>query len=207
MEQELISKKELLKRTGISYGQLYRWRRKKLIPEEWFIRKSVFTGQETFFPKDKILARVDKIKNMRNGLSLDELAEMLSPNPMNVTLVKEEIIQRNLISKMVLDYYVKHKGDVERFSFEKILHLYIFESLLQSGDMTLDEGTSLLQLLEEHYPKFAGRNAKLILIRKMGVSSFLLSSSPSELYFEKNTKVVSQLSLAGYIEKLKQKII
>lgn len=49
MEEQLISKKELLERTSISYGQLYRWKRKNLIPEEWFIRKSTFTGQETFF--------------------------------------------------------------------------------------------------------------------------------------------------------------
>lgn len=51
MEEDLISKKDLLELTGISYGQLYRWKRKQLIPEEWFIRKSTFTGQETFFRK------------------------------------------------------------------------------------------------------------------------------------------------------------
>ena len=49
MDEELISKKELLELTGISYGQLYRWKRKGLIPEDWFIRKSTYTGQETFF--------------------------------------------------------------------------------------------------------------------------------------------------------------
>lgn len=53
MEEELISKKELLEMTGISYGQLYRWKRKQLLPEDWFIRRSAFTGQETFFPASK----------------------------------------------------------------------------------------------------------------------------------------------------------
>ena len=51
---ELISKKELLQQTGISYGQLYRWKREKLIPEEWFIKQSSYTGQETFFPREQI---------------------------------------------------------------------------------------------------------------------------------------------------------
>lgn len=51
MEEDLISKKQLLDLTGISYGQLYRWKRKQLIPEEWFIRKSTFTGQEPFFQR------------------------------------------------------------------------------------------------------------------------------------------------------------
>ena len=33
---ELISKKDLLQETGISYGQLYRWIRERLIPDAWF---------------------------------------------------------------------------------------------------------------------------------------------------------------------------
>ena len=33
MDQELISKKELLETFGISYGALYRWKRMGLIPE------------------------------------------------------------------------------------------------------------------------------------------------------------------------------
>ena len=70
MEDDLISKKDLLELTSISYGQLYRWKRKGLIPEDWFIRKSTFTGQETFFPKNRILSRIDKIKNMKDDISL-----------------------------------------------------------------------------------------------------------------------------------------
>ena len=54
MEENLISKKELLERYGMSYGALYRWKRKGLIPEDWFIRKATATGQETFFPETLI---------------------------------------------------------------------------------------------------------------------------------------------------------
>ncbi|MBP3266626.1 MAG: DUF4004 family protein, partial [Clostridiales bacterium] len=39
MEEQLISKQELLKVTHISYGTLYRWKRLGLIPESWFIHK------------------------------------------------------------------------------------------------------------------------------------------------------------------------
>ena len=53
-----------------------------LIPQEWFIRKSTFTGQETFFPKERILERIGEIKNMKGDVSLDDLANMLSPNLM-----------------------------------------------------------------------------------------------------------------------------
>jgi len=77
-DEHLISKKEVLEQMGISYGQLYRWKRKGLIPETWFIRRSTFTGQETFFPKDKIVERIGRIKDMKGEHALDDLAEVIS---------------------------------------------------------------------------------------------------------------------------------
>lgn len=207
MDQDLISKKELLQLTGISYGQLYRWKRKNLIPEDWFIRKSAFTGQETFFPKHKILTRIDKIKNMKNGLSLDELADMLSPNPQETTLMKEELLARSIVSKEALDYYLEFQEDVAVFTFDKILQLYIFEKLLREGNISLEEGKHLLQTLNEHYEKFEGKRCELIFVRKMGISSFLLVSSPSSVYFEPSVKIVTKLNVANCIEELKPKLM
>ena len=77
-DEQLISKKEVLEQMGISYGQLYRWKRKGLIPESWFIRRSTFTGQETFFLKDKIVERISRIKDMKGEHALDDLAEVIS---------------------------------------------------------------------------------------------------------------------------------
>jgi DNA-binding transcriptional MerR regulator len=72
-----ISKKDLLAETGISYGQLYRWKREGLIPEEWFVKRSAFTGQETFFPRERMLARVRAILALKDDLSLDQIRERL----------------------------------------------------------------------------------------------------------------------------------
>ena len=70
---EEISKKELLEKTGISYGQLYRWKREGLIPEEWFVKKSSFTGQETFFPRERVLERIRVILERKDDQSLEEI--------------------------------------------------------------------------------------------------------------------------------------
>ena len=75
---KLISKKELLARYGISYGSLYRWKRKGLIPDEWFIRKATVTGQETFFPENLICERMEKILSTKEDILLDELAARIS---------------------------------------------------------------------------------------------------------------------------------
>ena len=84
-DEHLISKKEVLEQMGISYGQLYRWKRKGLIPEAWFIRRSTFTGQETFFPQDKIVERIGRIKDMKGEHALDDLADVIKEH-VNVKL-------------------------------------------------------------------------------------------------------------------------
>ena len=77
---DMISKKDLLKETGISYGQLYRWKREKLIPDAWFEKQSSFTGQETFFPRTLILERIHFILTHKDEYSLTELRNLLSPD-------------------------------------------------------------------------------------------------------------------------------
>jgi hypothetical protein len=75
VEKELISKKELLDKYGVSYGALYRWKRMGLIPEEWFIKKAAPTGQETFFDKELICARMEEIIGSKDEASLKDLAQ------------------------------------------------------------------------------------------------------------------------------------
>ena len=77
-EQELISKKDLLAKYGISYGALYRWKRKGLIPDDWFLKRSAVTGQETFFPAKLVCERVEAILSMKEDALLDELAHRFS---------------------------------------------------------------------------------------------------------------------------------
>ena len=98
MEKELISKKEVLEIYGISYGALYRWKRKGLIPEEWFIKKSTVTGQETFFPRKLICERMELICEQRDDVSLSELSGRLgSEAKKNATLVIDTVFGERTI--------------------------------------------------------------------------------------------------------------
>ncbi|TJY39856.1 DUF4004 family protein [Cohnella pontilimi] len=207
MERELISKKELLDLTGISYGQLYRWKRKQLIPEEWFIRKSTFTGQETFFPKELILSRIDKILNMKDDLSLDQVAGKLSPALPDYEMRSSELLKRNIVSRTALQAFAPNDPDHTVYTFEMILFFYVIDKLLEAGDMSLEEGERLLETLKEFFPKFEGKACELVFVRKMGVSWFALLSMPTELFFEKGVKVIARLSLTEIIEELKGKLV
>ncbi|WP_040205618.1 YhbD family protein [Neobacillus jeddahensis] len=207
MSEELISKKDLLDMARISYGQLYRWKRKDLIPEEWFIRKSTFTGQETFFPKEKILERINKIQSMKENLSLDELADMFSPNLTDLQLSRVELIKRNIVSEQVMNMYIEQDQGSDLFTLSRILEVYVLEKLLQSGEINLDEGKMLLQVLKDQGAQIKQKNCELVITRKLGVSSCLVVINTEGLYFERGTKVVTTVSLMTCMEEIKSKLV
>jgi DNA-binding transcriptional MerR regulator len=207
MEPELISKKDLLQAAGISYGQLYRWKRKGLIPEEWFVRKSTFTGQETFFPRDQVLARVEKIKSMKEeDISLDSIAEAVSPSLGETSLTADEVASRAIVSEQALALYKEVHSGEGPLGFGELLTAYVLDRLLQTGEVSLDEGRMLVRGLEETYADCEGKSCDFVLVRKMGLSTCFVVTSAAEIAFEGGTKVVARLNLAACVEELKTRI-
>lgn len=200
---DLISKKELLDLTSISYGQLYRWKRKNLIPEEWFIRKSTFTGQETFFPKADILNRIKKIQSMKENLSLDEMAEMFSPKLDKLDISRGELLEKGLISEAVMSFFVENTNKRnDSFGLGEVLAVYVLEGLLQSGEINLEEGKMVLEVVLANSAKNSGR---LIVLRKLGVATCFIAEG--DIVFEKAVKVVADISLSEAGEELKTKLM
>ena len=126
MEEELISKKELLNKYGISYGALYRWKRMGLIPEDWFLRRSTSTGQETFVYRQQICPRMELILSRSD--SLDRLAQELHP-------VQEERPVRRLV--------VEDRYSTRSFRMEELQHVKVTEGDREVDLLTYLKGVEL----------------------------------------------------------------
>lgn len=204
MEEELISKKDILNITGISYGQLYRWKRKNLIPEEWFIKKSSFTGQETYFPKDEILDRINKIISLKDDMPLDDLANMFSTKIQMDNINEEKIIEDKLLSKAGLKIYKDIYGEKEIYSFKEVLCMQILEELLHNGEVTIEEGKLVIEAIRDNYESLKEKG-EVYLGRKLGVSICMGVIDSGELVLDNGIRVIIRLKIPKYIEELKLK--
>jgi hypothetical protein len=205
--EELISKKDLLTEMNISYGQLYRWKRKKLIPEDWFMKKSTYTGQETFFPKGKILDRIDQIINMKDGSSLDDLADKFSSNmPEAMIRRREELLHLQILSKEIINLYEEIFKGKEEYNFEDILYMYISEDLLRQGHLSIEDMSRILRMLSDNYESIKDKDPSLSVYRKFGVSVSLLHRN-GEIFYSDQAPIVDNYSIRSAVEKLKLKII
>lgn len=203
MDKDLISKKELLDLMSISYGQLYRWKRKELIPEDWFIKKSSFTGQETFFPRDKVIDRIKKIKDMKDDASLDDLASLFSNKAAEVKLNYENLLSQNIVTNETLNMCKNLLPKIHELSFEDVLYMYICDKFLLSGSISLDESKTIFNTLIKNYSNFNVEDFDVIFIRKMGVGFCILCSTKNKFYIEDSAKVIMNLNINKCVEELK----
>ncbi|MCL2321098.1 MAG: YhbD family protein [Oscillospiraceae bacterium] len=133
---DLISKKELLETTGISYGQLYRWKREGLLPESWFIKQSSYTGQETFFPRSQALERVKAIMELKDACSLEEIAKILSPE-MTAAVSKADLLNVEALSKEISDIIISYNKKEEFTLFEAAFILWINDLKLPAAQIKI----------------------------------------------------------------------
>lgn len=204
----MISKKELLDFTGISYGQLYRWKRKGLIPEEWFLKRPAFTGQETFFPRGKILRRIEQIQDMKEDVPLDDLAEMFSPDASVLSLDAAELAARGVAPPPVTELYASFcGGEKDAYGFDDMVLLSVLAQLLDAGNLSRDEALEALSLLAEQLPNYPDGSCALCAARKLGVFGCFLVSLPCGLKLEKSLRQAAFLELPAVRAQLKQKLL
>lgn len=202
MDDALISKKELLALTGISYGALYRWKRKQLIPEDWFIKKSTFTGPETFFPREQVLERIAKIQEMKEQLSLDDLAVTFSGAPVELEATGMQLIERGILSASVVGLSLY--SPEQTLDFYGALYLFICGGLLEDGHLSLAEADTVLSHLLADYGGFKSAPS-LTVCRKMGVTFSVLSESKEKVSFDVNARLIASVNTAQAVEALKMK--
>ncbi len=211
-EERLISKKEVLEKLGISYGQLYRWKRKGLIPESWFLRKATFTGQETFFPEERITARIKRIVEMKDDYPLDQLANLITTRVNN----KLEVALSKLRSLGWLDDEVIKACELDpnqpSLSLQETLCIYALRQLAASTrkeEIELARKTLDQSMAAGLIDRIGRESLVLYLLRKRlsaaGISaeiSMVTIASPNAV-FDPETEITQSIDLQVILQQMK----
>lgn len=202
--EEQISKKELLRQTGISYGQLYRWKREKLIPEEWFHKQASSTGQETYFPKEAVLKRIERIKAWKDTYSLEEMAAMLSPEYVDRVFSEEDLEQFTEIdidiAACFMDFWEK-----DEFTYREIIMMVMFSKIKEALSMTPVAYHSLLEGLLESLVKLKGLAYICVIFVYEEQYLYALYPSDQEVFFDPRMQSVLELSMQEISNHMKEK--
>lgn len=204
---EIISKKELLQLTKISYGQLYRWKRMNIIPEDWFIKKSTSTGQETFFKKDKILERIETILSMKDDVSLEAIANLFNKKETDRTISITELEEKGVVSKMALEVLGSINGNQSILGKEELILLSVIDKYLINSVITLDEFKNLANIIRENFNKLYSTEGKIVLYRKLGVSMVIGGKQLEELVIDPQAIKIVEVDLQKEVAEMNRGIM
>ncbi len=199
-----ITKKELLNETGISYGQLYRWKREGLIPEEWFIKQPSFTGQETIFPRSKILNRIKAIQELKDKYSLEELAKILSPEVAERYFTTEDLrvieeIKDNLIPAFVQAFQKNN------FSFIEVLIMIALSDFKEHSDISRGQLMEIIEGLKDYLPKMRSTGYILILFDRQKDYYATIYEEQAQVYIDSRLSIVKEIHINDLSNSLKLK--
>ena len=208
MNEDLISKKEVLRLTGISYGQLYRWKRMGLIPEAWFIRRSTFTGQETFFPREKILRRIEEILKLKEEHSLEELVRILSPEAAPEEVVHDDPTSIPSIGSAGREFLWKEGG----YTFAELVAVAAGAEAMRNKTK-LHQARLLVELLREAEDVVRSPTGIFLVLAEksferegisLRISFAVLGKDPVRL--DPESKVLVRLDLERLVERVKREL-
>lgn len=207
MQEEMISKKQLLRAAQISYGTLYRWKRMQLIPETWFVHRATETGQETFFPKEKTLSRIKRIKELKRDLTVDQMRELFSPNVRSFRIPIDDFRSLGLVSSLSLTAFTSVFPNKKELVFDDVFGIYVVDHLMKLSGIYLEDAKQVLRLLCKYLSTEASKEYQLLMLRKLGVPMTVLVRGDEDILLEDNTEVVACANLVEFEEALKDQLI
>jgi hypothetical protein len=203
--EEEISKKDILRESGVSYGQFYRWKRMALIPEAWFRRRSTFTGQESFLPRGKVMERIRRIQELKDRYSLEEIAEMLSPDSVERTYSPAEVASMGWLSPQAKEF-VGAMAERGEWRFLDILCAKMIDELLAGHQANEDDIRLAASVLLR---RFGGLNdaageRHLTLARRD--TTTIAALHQGTCLFDQNVRVIAEINLGRLAEDVKVRL-
>lgn len=187
----MISKKDLLKEMNISYGQLYRWKREGLIPDEWFIKQSVSTGQETFFKRSLIIPRIKQILSLKDKYELQEINKLFTDKNEEHNYNVREVVMIDEIDPFVLKTYLANR---KYLTIIELAIVYIFsqyKDLIDINDyLSIDFNDNRLTDKNVYICNLSGQNFILI-----GDDNLVIDSKIKIINIEKLHDVISLIAV------------
>ncbi len=200
----LISKKDLLTETGISYGQLYRWKRERLIPEEWFIKQSSFTGQETFFPREQVLNRIQAIQELKDKYSLEEMAKILSPEVADrgFTIADLQLVEE--IPNEIIQTFEKSLSR-DNFTYIEILLMVILSKVMEEEKLSLHQTCELLQGMSDFITDVKSTGYILVIYESDQKYYSVIYQEQARFFLDGRLRLVNQIRMDEVSNGLKIK--
>ena len=178
--------------------------REGLIPEEWFVKRSSPTGQETYFPQEKILKRIHAIQQLKDSYSLEELARILTPEVSNRLFCEEDLEHFDELDIDVAADFMDAMSK-DSFVFLEVLVMIALSQAMVDSAITEEERTHAVSFLSKRMSELHSADYVLELLQAQGHLYVLLKKEGSEVYLDDGLVAIRSIHLNELSNAIKLK--
>ena len=203
--QNYITKKDLLNEMNISYGQLYRWKRLGLIPEDWFIKRSAITGQETVLPKEKTIKRITEIQTLMKNQSLESLVERFAFSAEKEVIEFEDLYK----SEYVRAEYVSAVGNYfkkQAYTAVEYMSIICCAKVAESERLNTRQFVDLIRYALPLAKQCKKTECRFIVFAAGGDYHISIMDNTSSPLFDSGLRILGEFNLETMWEEVKNKI-
>ena len=147
------------------------------------MKRSSPTGQETYFPQEKILKRIHAIQQLKDSYSLEELARILTPEISNRLFCEEDLEHFDELDiEVAADFMDAMSKD--SFVFLEVLVMIALSQAMVDTAITEEERTHAVSFLSKQMSEMHSADYVLELLQAQGHLYVLLKKEDSEVYLD-----------------------
>lgn len=169
------------------------------------MKQSAFTGQETFFPREKMLKRVEAIQALKDDLSLEEIAKLLSPELSDRLFQNEDLTAIDELDKSVVESFNKQLGK-NTFTYFEVLLMQAFSIFKnESEELPESELNSMILSVKDWFRHISGTSYTLVFLEKGGCMYVMIHQLQAQVLMDARFKVLRSFQLDELSDDIKMK--
>lgn len=176
-----------------------------MIPESWFVKRSVPTGQETYLPREMILNRIDFILKYKDKHPLSVLHQLLSPDSESRHYKTTTLIHIPGTLRPIMQ--ISNITGARDFNHGQALCAMIAANILSICDMTDEQLRSVIKALldwQQRRQIFSSADGRIAILKAQKQLIPVYVQPDSDIMVGENTALIFELRMSD-IQKMYNK--
>lgn len=148
------------------------------------------------------IERINKIIEMKDEASLDDLAYIFSNNIKDIKITRDYLT--NILSKEIITRYEEIIDTKDIYEENNIFSLFIYNKLINLGSLNISEIKEITILANRDYEKIDNRDYELIIKRKYGVCYYYMVVDNIDMFNDDSSINLAKININKVIEEIKR---
>ena len=152
-----------------------------------------------------MLERIGRINDLKDDHSLDDIAEMLSPDLVRKTYPVAEVAETDWLAKSALDLFDRVRGNDGEYGFSEVVFVAAIDQLAKDAKLSSEQLELAVRGLVGNFGSLGNDQGRRLTVASRSSVSYSVVHSGT-CHFDPDADVVATVDLDSVLERVKLKL-